>query len=446
MPAEKATATWRDVQPVLRKAITKGRLGPTLSYVQFTKQVANATRTLMRTHTGVTDAAAAALTRMQEAGEISLPLPQGGRPRWMPKWKKTPPAAGHRAQTAVEDRMRASLLTRLAAGERVTAAALRSAYKNQHWKAKGNPDELTEAINQALWEQQLAGNLWKPPVRQAPKVMVLFAGGQSGTAPAALLGLECINYEIEKEYRLSATETVTVPQSTDLTEAPDAGMISWCAGREGVREEEIRTVTVGQPCHTQTVLDHGNRSRGNHFRTKGGKPRPDTGKKMTDGAREKREEAQKEDALALNVQESLEAWLWKWAIQGVQRWYWIEDGRWGHLRNQSYMKLWGEPLTANYCMYRVFLGHPEVYPAPKTTGVWTNIQTTLKRCPRKGWHANHPSTIGAASNRRVTLPEMDPYPSKRWTPQELQLDLHIATLNAQDKVNVQAAVSAAWAD
>ena len=104
----------------------------------------------------------------------------------------------------------------------------------------------------------------------------------------------------------------------------------------------------------------------------------------------------------------------------------------------------GEPLTTNYCMYRVRIGRPEVYPAPKTTGIWTNIQVNLKTCPRSGWHRNHPSTIGGAASRRVTLPTMDPYPAKRWTPQELQLDLHLATLSAEDQERVQGSLRAAW--
>lgn len=444
MAADKPAATWRDLQPVLRAAQAGGKLDPTLPYTQFTKQVSNATRSLMRTLTAVTEAAAKALLKMQDAGEITLPELQGGRPRWSAMWKKEKPAANGRAQIIVENRMRASMLKRLAAGEKVSAAKLRSAYKNQHWNAKGSPDELTEHINEALWQQQLKGNLWKPPKEEASKVMVLFSGGQSGSAPAALLGLECVNYEIQQHYVLSPTETASVPRSTDLTEAPDAEMISWCAQREDMDESDLRTVTVGQPCHTQTVLDHSNRTRGTNYRTKGGKPRPDTGKHMTPAERAKREEAKKEDDLATNVQKSLVAWLWKWAIKGIQRWYWVENGRWGHLRNQEYMQIWGEPLTANYCMYRVLIGKPEVYPAPKTTGIWTNIQVNLKTCPRSGWHKNHPSTIGGAASRRVTLPTMDPYPAKRWTPQELQLDLHMATLSAKDQEEVQASVQAAW--
>ena len=39
---------------------------------------------------------------------------------------------------------------------------------------------------------------------------------------------------------------------------------------------------------------------------------------------------------------------------------------------------------------------------------------------------------------------MDPYPAKRWTPQELQLDLHLATLSVEDQEKVQASVRAAW--
>ena len=258
----KPVATWRDAQPVLRKAKENGKLSPSLPYTQFTKQVSNATRSLRRRLSGVTEAAAGALLRMQNAGEITLPELQGGRPRWSPHWRSTAPAAGGRAQAAVEGRMRSSLLERLAGGQKVSAATLRMAYKNQHWAAKGSPDELTEAINEALWQQQLAGNLWKPPLKEAPKVMVLFSGGQSGSAPAALLGLECVNYEIQEEYKLSETEVKTVAQSTDLTDAPWAGMIPWCAEREGLDEGEIRTVTVAQPCHTQTVLDHSTRGRG----------------------------------------------------------------------------------------------------------------------------------------------------------------------------------------
>jgi hypothetical protein len=148
MVADKPAATWRDLQPVFRAAQERGKLDPTLPYAQFTKQVSNATRSLMRRLTGVTGAAAGALLRMQDAGEITLPELQGGRPRWSAMWKKEKPAANGRAQIAVEDRMRASMLKRLAAGKRVSAATLRSAYKNQHWK--GSPDELTEQINEAL--------------------------------------------------------------------------------------------------------------------------------------------------------------------------------------------------------------------------------------------------------------------------------------------------------
>jgi hypothetical protein len=133
----------------------------------------------MRTLTGVTEAAAKALLKMQDAGEITLPELQGGRPRWSAMWKKEKPAANGRAQIIVEDRMRASMLKRLAASEKVSAATLRSAYKNQHWNAKGSPDELTEHINEALWQQQLEGNLWKPPREKASTVMVLFSRGQS---------------------------------------------------------------------------------------------------------------------------------------------------------------------------------------------------------------------------------------------------------------------------
>ena len=165
---------------------------------------------------------------------------------------------------------------------------------------------------------------------------------------------------------------------------------------------------------------------------------------MSPPARQKREEAQKEDRLGTNVRDSLRAWLWKWAIRGVQRWYWIENGRWGHLQGQPYMQIWGEPLTTNYCMYRVLLGRPETYPSAKPTGVWTNIRVNLKRCPCSGWHQSHPGVIGGAASRRVVLPSMDPYPSKRWTPQELQLDLHLATLCPEEQQVAQEAVRAAW--
>ena len=444
-PQLKPAATWRDALPVLRAAIKRGKLDPTLQYRQFAKQISSATRSLMRRFSGVPDAAAEALLKMQSAQEIVLPEVEGGRPRWSPRWRKVSPSADGRAQAQVEERMRQSLTKRLAAGERVTAAGLRSSYKNQHWIAKGNPDELTEKIDEALWQEQLAGNLWRPPISQSPKVMVLFSGGQSGTAPAELLGMQCVNYELEERYVLNESEAATVTRSTDLTAAPYEEMIPWCAAREGVLESEVRSVTVGQPCHTQTVLDHTLRgSRDCNFRTKGGKPRPDEGRRMSAQAKEKRAEAQKEDRLAGNVMVSLQKWLRRWALRGIQRWYWVENGRWGHLRNQPYMQIWGQPLTCSYCMYRVMLSRQEVYPSEKPTGVWTNIPAQLKQCPHTGWHKKHPGTIGGDCRRRIQLQTLDPYPSKRWTPQELQLDLHLATLTLEDRQQTQAAVDSLW--
>ena len=79
MTADKPTTAWRDVQPVLRAASKRGKLDPKLPYTQFTKQVSNATRSLMRKLTGVIEAAAGALLRMQDAAEITMPeLQRGG--------------------------------------------------------------------------------------------------------------------------------------------------------------------------------------------------------------------------------------------------------------------------------------------------------------------------------------------------------------------------------
>ena len=95
-------------------------------------------------------------------------------------------------------------------------------------------------------------------------------------------------------------------------------------------------------------------------------------------------------------------------------------------------------------MYRVLLRQPEVFPSAKATGIWTNIPAHLKVCPCTDWHQKHSKTIGGSAARRVVLPTMDPFPSKRWTPQELQLHLHFATLTFQEQQESQHLLEDLW--
>ena len=406
------------------------KLDPTRGKELFDLQLSNCTRTLRRKLTGVTGAAATALQRLSAHGEIDLSQLKGGRPRWG-AWEAKP--KGRTAAAQVEERMRVWLDTQLIAGNYTDANRLRSAYHKQHWKAGGMPDELTSAINAALMEMQLAGRLTRQPLTAAGKVLVLFSGGQSGTDPAERVGLETVNVDIANPYKLSEEEERWVHQSTDLSAAPDGEMIEWSAEQQGCNPDKVRVASISLPCHVWTAMGPVNRSKGEHgahYLGKTGKPRRDTASKEV-GSKPagKREEAEKQRRMGSNMSQSVWNWLVKWAIRGYQRFYWVENGRWGQLRNQEFMGRLGNPVTCHYCRYRVLLDRPEVYPAQKATGIWTNLQNWDRReCPRTGWHVDHPGKIGARKEHRVKVHGLDPYPAKRWVPQELQLELLRAAL------------------
>ena len=76
--------------------------------------------------------------------------------------------------------------------------------------------------------------------------------------------------------------------------------------------------------------------------------------------------------------------------------------------------------------------------------IMDKYQGQSEEMPSFGMAPEPPINHWGAASRRVLLPAMDPYPAKRWTPQKLQLDLHLATLSAEDQQSVQAAVQSAW--
>ena len=427
MVRERAAATWKDAMPKIRAAIVAGKLDAAQGKEQFDLQLSNCMRSLRRKLTGVAAATAEALKRLSAQGVLDLGELNGGRPAWG-AWEKKPKGAA--AVRQVERRMRDWLDAELDAGRKVDASRLRSTFRKQHWDAGGLPDEHTTAINEALMERQMAGRLWKQPLEEANKVLVLFSGGQSGTDPARELGLETVNVDIANPYKLSDKEERWVEKATDLTAAPEEGMIEWAASEQGCDPDQVLVASISQPCHVWSAMGPINKKKDAHFLGKTGRPRRDKGTKIKGSRAEgKRAEAEKQQALAQNMSRSVYRWLLKWAIRGIQRFYYVENGRWGQLRNQEFMRALNEPMTVHYCRYRVWLHLPGVYPAQKATGIWTNLQDWDRReCPRTGWHEDHPAKIGARKDNKVRLEGLDLYSAKRWMPQELQLELLRAAL------------------
>jgi hypothetical protein len=215
----------------------------------------------------------------------------------------------------------------------------------------------------------------------ASVLLNLFSGGQSSAAPAEASGLTLVHVDIVEEYPVGPGKMARVRESTDLRSAPDRMMIPWVAGREGLAVQEILVVAAATPCHTWTHLDATLRPAGNSYRLKSGKPNTSHPAKA--------QEAKEQTELAQNVALSISDWICQGAYMGVQRYFWLENGAWGKLGEQTFMEVLPEPRVLSYCMYRTVLRETSKFPTQKDTKIWTNLQGWKPRyCTHSGPHQN----------------------------------------------------------
>lgn len=407
-PPRKPDATERETRDVLRELGAKGKV----TEEQIKKMLRSGPiRTLQSTRAAVSSAVAGALSRMQRSGELEITDPKpGSRNAWG--------LFGDHQQDplhAVETRVRRWISQRTEEGHRVTVAHARGQFKKQHRQSGGRPSDLTEVIKAQMRKMALAGELI--PDSDARELLNLFSGGQSADAPARKSALNPTHVDILERYQLKPADEpeglVHTRVSTDLRQAPVRGMVQWVARREGINLRRLGVVAAAIPCHTWTHLDATLRPSGHSYRTKSGKPnRKDP---------EKAQEAEEQYDLAENTTDSILDWVFQGAYMGVQRYFWIENGAWGVLGDQEFMRPLPDFKVASYCMYRARLHSEETYPSQKDTAIWTNLQGwTPRRCNHT---QTHPGVIGGDSTQRPQLQDMTNWATKRWTPEELIWDL-----------------------
>jgi len=403
-PAPRPVATWREARELLRGLGAKG----TLREDQVKKMLRSGPlRTLQNQRLEVSAAVAMALRRMQEAGELEVVHPQHkSRTRWGRPEHNRPSRLD-----SIALKLRRWIAESTKTGRRITVSAARSQFKKQHKEAGGCPRDLTCVIKDQLRHMAFRGELLTDP--GASVLLNLFSGGQSSEAPATASGLTPIHVDIMEEYPVGPGKKVRVRESTDLRSAPDRMMIPWVAGREALALEGILVVAAAVPCHTWTHLDATLRPAGNSYRLKSGKPNTSHPAK----AREAKEQTE----LAQNVALSIFEWICQGAYMGVQRYFWLENGAWGKLGEQTFMEVLPEPRVLSYCMYRTALHEASKFPTQKDTKIWTNLRGWEPRyCNHRGPHQGH---LGGRSDCRPQAQNMSKWATKRWTPEELIWDL-----------------------
>jgi hypothetical protein len=119
---------------------------------------------------------------------------------------------------------------------------------------------------------------------------------------------------------------------------------------------------------------------------------------------------------------SILRWLLKAAAQGLQRWFYLENGLASQIWNRPPVRrlmatLGIEVVTVNYCAYSIFrgIGVQCVYPTRKSTGLLTNVPFSPKTCPhvctpnkfdetsKSGSHEHRGQIAGPAGTERPTF-------------------------------------------
>ena len=366
-------------------------------------------RNAQRSHTQVTQTLKKALRRLVDVGRITVSSM---------RLINAPPASGGEVEAEIPEHVEALL----AQGKRVTARILREKFRCRHWNAGGFPKDLTTAINNILLDFALRDKLMPPTQRG---MMSVFSGGQSDARPAAEVGLDVLHVDWQNPYVVGPGNEVRVNRPTDVRQAPRGDIVSWVCKREKCSAKTMALLALAVPCHTWTTMEHVNRHRvdanGNpapcNYRSKTGAP-------ITHDP-EKAKEAKEQLEMAENSVTSALDWIMDGAVQGEQRYVYLENGAYGLLRFEEFMDWLPPQQVCHYCMYEVVLGSGINYTAKKATGIWTNIS---------GWKprvCNHPpgshaAQLGGKGEKRApTFPTLGiaPYAAKRWTPEELHLEL-----------------------
>ena len=359
--------------------------------------------------TQVTQTLKKALRRLVDVGRITVSSM---------RLINAPPASGGEVEAEIPEHVEALL----AQGKRVTARILREKFRCRHWNAGGFPKDLTTAINNILLDFALRDKLMPPTQRG---MMSVFSGGQSDARPAAEVGLDVLHVDWQNPYVVGPGNEVRVNRPTDVRQAPRGDIVSWVCKREKCSAKTMALLALAVPCHTWTTMEHVNR----HRVDAGGNPAPcnyrgKTGAPTTHDP-EKAKEAKEQQEMAENSVISALDWIMDGAVQGEQRYVYLENGAYGLLRFEEFMDWLPPQQVCHYCMYEVVLGSGINYTAKKATGIWTNIS---------GWKprvCNHPpgshaAQLGGKGEKRApTFPTLGiaPYAAKRWTPEELHLEL-----------------------
>ena len=369
-------------------------------------------RAAQRNHLNVTPTLKYALRRLVEAGRLTVNTM---------RLIQAPPKSGKEVEIEIPEYVE----DLLGSGKRVTARHLRDHFKCRHWNAGGYPKDLTTAINSTLLDFALRDRLIPPTQRG---MMSIFSGGQSDAQPAARAGLNVLHVDWQNPYKVGPDRTAVVNRTTDVREAPKGDVVSWVCKRENTSVKSMALLALALPCHTWTTMEYVNAQRVDaegelapcNYRDKSGKP--------TRHDPDKKKEAEEQQEMAANCVVSALDWILDGALNGDQRYVYAENGAYGLLRDQEFMGWLPPQQVCNYCMYDVALDSGIRYSAAKATGIWTNISRWKPRvCNHpKG---SHTAQIGGKGKKKPpSFPTLGigAYAAKRWTPEELHLDLMTA--------------------
>jgi hypothetical protein len=295
----------------------------------------------------------------------------------------------------------------------------------------GTQTDLTTVVENALLRLCGQGRLKLPAVREKMVVLHPFSG--SGVSKQAFLDAG-YTHVLESDTVISrnmgpCVDDVQLPEAYDVSTTAErsgkAGAFAehLCQQPEAkglsIVESDTNMLAAGFPCGTY-VLNPSNEPMDKHFRDGNGEPRPFELGNHAGNA--KRSTAIGIDTMLEDFCLSILRWLLKAAAQGLQRWFYLENGLASQIWNRPPVRrliatLGIEVVTVNYCAYSIFrgIGVQCTYPTRKSTGLLTNIPFSPKTCPRlctpnnsdetskSGCHEHRGQIAGPAGTERPTF-------------------------------------------